>query len=78
MSNKTFNTYKDAEKYLKKIGDKKSHFIMKPQLDGPYLVVPRSEWKPSGNAKKNSGGLVKKYAGGGLAVRGQGKITKII
>ena len=51
---------------------------MKPQLDGPYLVVPRSEWKPSGNAKMNSGGLVKKYAGGGLAVRGQGKIRKII
>lgn len=25
-----------------------------------------------------SGGLVKKYAGGGLAVRGQGKIRKII
>ena len=73
MGNKTFDTYKDAEKYLKKIGDTNSHFITKPQLDGPYLVVPRSEWKPSKNAK---GGIIKKYSSGGAAKRGYGKARR--
>lgn len=66
MAYKKYDTYKKAEEAVKKLGGSDKYFILKPELDGPYLVAPRKDFTPD---KKANGGMVR---GTGAAIKGKG------